>query len=1363
MKQIQLIALAFCLIILATVQIPRKSIPHKLAPESSDARLARKMKRFDEPLKFFQFHQGIRTPEGETISGYPVGYKTKELQKANQRRRNNPIYARTESPNGVLEFVERGPANVPGRTRAILVLPGDATNSTWLAGSATGGIWKTTNGGQSWVEKSSDFPIYPISSLAMSVSDPNTVYAGTGEFVSSIYSALGDGIFKSTDRGETWTQLPSTASTPDFSIVTRIIVSPLNKDIILASTAPSSLATTSQKSKIFRSTNGGISWTKVYENGNAIQQIIATPGNFNIQYAGIEGIGVAKSIDGGETWALSNANMSPTGRVEIDISPVDPTRVFASCEGGISKTGSDLYVSNDSGATWTIVDVRFNNNPLDFLGGQGFYDNHAICDPFNKDIVYVGGVDTFRSTITAGTSISDDYTINENNTQSFLTLIPFNDANFFQGGRLQVGPNNAKRKVEIRFGPGVNQLAHRFLTPVGATSGVAVNNYAYTDYVSVPLQAWDVTNATAPKQLMVSFRDQSRNGLLDFLTQNFDANAPLLNSREYVYIHSADYNATVPLFAANSTGGQETQFMYAFFPSLPANATWNPTSLPNSNITIFYSGITKQNATTITVTDVRNQFDNKNTQSQVVLDGGGVHADHHCSTVIVTSIPNRTYRLLIGTDGGVFLSKNSTSPGILNGDFTFTGNGFNTSQFYGADKKPGSDEYIGGMQDNGTRISRAGESASKTSSYRFAIGGDGFEVLWHTLDSKKIIGSLYNNTFFRTIDGGTSWSPAFSGFPLVSGSPDATKYPFVSKLAHSKNVPDMLFAVGSDGVWKSTNFGGLWTLTPITNNWGTASTFFDVEVSRANANVVWAGAGMTNLRNIHVSTNGGSSFTSTANYSATTLGFITKLSSHPTQPNTAYALFSFYGKPKILRTTDLGATWTDISGFNTNTISSNGYPDVATYCLYVMPDDPNIIWAGTEIGIVESKDNGSTWSLLDDFPNVSVWDMKGQDDQIVIATHGRGIWTAQMTNNQTPVQRPQLLAMGTRPNQDLAIKFLSPENFDSLQVFLRSQKIGKISSVNVGTYIVNIRGVTPGNNIEAYFIGFKNGAPVQSASIFTNHNALFTPYVRQYANVFTGIGDFVFSNSGAFTLSEFGTSNASLQTLHSYPPNSDIFALLLQPLIVSATNSNFFYQDVALVQTSPTGVQFGQPGFKDFVVVEATKNGLDWIPLKDGYNASANPAWLTALNANQAGTPTLQVDQNIDLKTKFSANDTLLFRFRLKSDNDNVTGWGWSIDNLFIQQQPTGVEPASTIEAFSIFPNPTDGKSTVRYNLRQQSAVVIEVMDATGKIAIQESIGAQDVGTHEHQINLDGKSEGVFVVRVKAGNEIKTSKMVLKK
>ncbi|MFM7850849.1 MAG: WD40/YVTN/BNR-like repeat-containing protein, partial [Flammeovirgaceae bacterium] len=837
MKKIVLLSLAFCFTILFTVNFNPHTAKQNGVAENEEIGYERedKQEKFDEPLQFFQFHQGIRTAEGETKPGYQPGYKTKELQKAIQRKLSNPIYARTESVNGVLEFTERGPSNVPGRTRAILVLPGDATNSTWLAGSATGGIWKTTNAGQSWVEKSGDFPVYPISSLVMSESDPNTVYAGTGEFISSIYSAVGDGIFKSTDKGETWTQLTSTASNQDFSIITRIIVSPTNKNILLASTVPSVLVTTDQKSKIFRSTNGGISWTKVYENDNPIQQIIATPGNFNTQYAGINGIGVAKSVDGGQTWALSNTNMSPSGRVEIDVSPADPTRVFASCEGSKTKTGSDLYISNDSGANWTVVDVRYNNNALNFLNGQGHYDNHAICDPFNKDIIYFGGVDTFRSTITGGTSVADDYILEEDNTQSFLALIPFNNPNFFQGGRLQAGPNSAQRKVEIRFGPGINQMAHRFLTPVGATSGVAVSNYTYTDYVSVPLQAWDVTNSATPKQLMVSFRDQSRNKELDFLAQNFDAADPLLNSREYVYIHSADYNATTPLFAANSTGGQETQFMYAFFPSLPQNATWTPSNLPTSKLVISYSGITKQNSSTVTVTDVRNQFDKKNSQNQAVLDGGGVHADHHCSTLIITSVPNKTYRLLIGTDGGVFLSKESATPGITDDDFTFTGNGFNTSQFYGADKKPGEDIYIGGMQDNGTRISMTGEVASKTTKYKYAIGGDGFEVLWNSLDGKKIIGSLYNNAFFKTIDGGTSWVAAFSGFPLVSGYPDGAKYPFVSKLAHSRNVPDVLFAVGSDGVWKSNNFGSLWTLTPITNKWGSANTFFDVEVSRANA------------------------------------------------------------------------------------------------------------------------------------------------------------------------------------------------------------------------------------------------------------------------------------------------------------------------------------------------------------------------------------------------------------------------------------------------------------------------------------------------------------------------------------------------
>ncbi|MFM8911374.1 MAG: T9SS type A sorting domain-containing protein, partial [Flammeovirgaceae bacterium] len=639
--------------------------------------------------------------------------------------------------------------------------------------------------------------------------------------------------------------------------------------------------------------------------------------------------------------------------------------------------------------------------------------------------------------------------------------------------------------------------------------------------------------------------------------------------------------------------------------------------------------------------------------------------------------------------------------------------------------------------------------------YIFNIGGDGFEAIWNNLDDRKLIGGSQNNNFRRSLDGGTTWLAATTG---LSGT-----HPFISKLANSKSMPDVLFTVSSAGVLKSTNFGGNWTLTPITAQWGTSSSLMDVEVSRANANIVWAAQGMDATRRVQVSTNGGASFRSVNNYSLATMGSITKLASHPKEPNTAFAIFSFKGRPKILRTLDLGQTWSDITGFGSNSSSSNGFPDVAVYCVYVFEDDNDIIWAGTEIGLIESTDGGLTWAIIEDFPKVSVWDLKGQDSQIVIATHGRGIWTATLAADQNPPNRPIILNMGTKPNQDLTIKFSQSASSDSTEVYIRGQKISSIRSISPGTYIVDFRNVQPGNNTEVHLIAYRNGSPLQSAPFNTPHLSLKRPYVSAYSNLFLTGEDFTVTPFNSFQTATFGTSNTSLQTQHNYPSNINASALLIQPIVVSASNSNFFYQDVAVIQPSPNGVQFGQPGFKDYVVVEATKNGVDWIPLKNGYNASANAAWLTALNANQPGTPAMQVDQNTDLRTKFAANDTLLFRFRLKSDNDNITGWGWSIDNLFIQQPPTGVELNSAIGSLSIFPNPVQSKTTIRYMLTKPSAVAIELFDAAGRPSIQENFGQQNEGNHERELDLTGRDEGVYVLRMKTDYGTQSMKVILRK
>jgi hypothetical protein len=98
----------------------------------------------------------------------------------------------------------------------------------------------------------------------------------------------------------------------------------------------------------------------------------------------------------------------------------------------------------------------------------------------------------------------------------------------------------------------------------------------------------------------------------------------------------------------------------------------------------------------------------------------------------------------------------------------------------------------------------------------------------------------------------------------------------------------------------------------------------------------------------------------------------------------------------VIRTTDYGETWEDISGFEGNEVSSNGFPDVTVNDLLVMPYNTDIIWAATEIGIFESLDNGASWHYADNgLPAVSVFQLQFQDGAIIAATHGRGIWTTE--------------------------------------------------------------------------------------------------------------------------------------------------------------------------------------------------------------------------------------------------------------------------------------------------------------------------------------------------------------------------------
>ena len=252
-----------------------------------------------------------------------------------------------------------------------------------------------------------------------------------------------------------------------------------------------------------------------------VQQLIASPNSFNVLYATLNNGGVLKSTNQGDTWFSSSSGMIADGRIEIAIAPNNPSRLYASVEGTISGSESDFYISEDAGANWAVVVEENNGENLDFLGGQGDYDNSIAVHPYDEDIVYVGGVNLFKFIMKAGMGSGEPTVlgVDTGETVQFMDFVSFDSGVFFQS-KLAVGdiPNSEFVSIEWRFGPGLSQMAHRFQVPIDAGTngdggaGVPDSVYTYQDYVEVPFEVWDIDNN---RQLMVSFRDQERDGLFN--------------------------------------------------------------------------------------------------------------------------------------------------------------------------------------------------------------------------------------------------------------------------------------------------------------------------------------------------------------------------------------------------------------------------------------------------------------------------------------------------------------------------------------------------------------------------------------------------------------------------------------------------------------------------------------------------------------------------------------------------------------------------------------------------------------------------------------------------------------------------------
>ena len=271
-------------------------------------------------------------------------------------------------------------------------------------GAAGGGVWKTTNAGLTWENiTDKDFTVGTIGAIAVSQSDPNVLYVGTGEApIRGVTTSDGDGVFKSTDAGKSWTHIGLRKS----GQISRIRIHPTNPDIAWVA-AQGRIWGPNKERGIYKTTDGGKTWqhTLKVNAETGAGELAIDPTNPRILYAamwqhgrkpwyiksgGTDG-GIFKSTDGGDTWKKLEGGLPKTvGKIGVDVVASQPSRVYAIVEAHEGEGG--LYRSDDFGATWKLL------NQSRLVQTRAWYYNRVTADPSDPETVYVSNVTFMKST-----------------------------------------------------------------------------------------------------------------------------------------------------------------------------------------------------------------------------------------------------------------------------------------------------------------------------------------------------------------------------------------------------------------------------------------------------------------------------------------------------------------------------------------------------------------------------------------------------------------------------------------------------------------------------------------------------------------------------------------------------------------------------------------------------------------------------------------------------------------------------------------------------------------------------------------------------------------------------------------------------
>ena len=318
----------------------------------------------------------------------------------------------TKESYDTLRFRHIGP--VGNRTISVAGIASDET--TYFVGAASGGIWRTEDAGLTWKPVFDKEPVSAIGSLAVAPSDPEIVWAGTGETFIRSNISIGNGVWKSTDGGETWKHMGLEGT----GRIGRMIVHPQNPDVVYAAVLGHGYAPQREKG-IYRTKDGGKSWERVLfvDEKTGASDLVMDPRNPRTLFAGMwqleiktwgresggPGSGIFVTRDGGDTWSRLQGNglpKLPVGKIALCMTPRDPNRIYALIETGDGvpwhgeeTESGELWRSDDSGGRWSLV-----SHDRNLSGRSAYYSRCAVATDDADEVYFLAA--SYRRSLDGG-------------------------------------------------------------------------------------------------------------------------------------------------------------------------------------------------------------------------------------------------------------------------------------------------------------------------------------------------------------------------------------------------------------------------------------------------------------------------------------------------------------------------------------------------------------------------------------------------------------------------------------------------------------------------------------------------------------------------------------------------------------------------------------------------------------------------------------------------------------------------------------------------------------------------------------------------------------------------------------------------